>query len=238
VRRAVARSIDRPRIVEVALAGFAEPASSAVPPDSPLAWRGASLRDTAAADSLLDGAGWPRGADGVRSRAGRRLAVELLTVGSGDNVAEQLIQADLAARGIVVRVRQAEMGSFLTAARAPEKRFDMLLAGVAGDLALSYVSALFASAQRGGMLDYTGYHTPALDALLVAAIRAAPGDAERNGWARVQAALDSLAPATWLYHSRGVQGVTRRLRGVRMDLRGELATVHDWTLMPERASAR
>jgi peptide/nickel transport system substrate-binding protein len=32
----------------------------------------------------------------------------------------------------------------------------------------------------------------------------------------------------WLYHARGVQGVARRLGGVAMDLRGELATVHDW----------
>jgi len=42
--------------------------------------------------------------------------------------------------------------------------------------------------------------------------------------------VDSLSPATWLYHSRGVQGVTRRLQGARMDLRGELVTVHDWSL--------
>jgi ABC-type transport system substrate-binding protein len=164
--------------------------------------------------------------------------VELLTVGTGDNVVEQLVQADLAARGIAVRIRQTEMGSFLTSARAADKRFDMLLAGIPGDLSLSYVGALFATAQRGGSLDYTGYHTPALDSLLSVAYRAAPGDQERRAWADVQAALDTLAPATWLYHSRGVQGMTRRLHGVQMDLRGELATLHDWTLSAEPGRAR
>ena len=238
VRRAVARSIDRQRIVEVALAGFGQPASSPVPPESPLAWRGTAGRDTAEADRLLDAAGWHRGADGARVRGGRHLEVELLSVGSGDNVAEQLVQADLAARGILLRVRQTEMGSFLTTARAAEKRFDLLLAGIPGDLALSYLSALFASAQMGGTLDYTGYHGRALDSLLAIATSAPPGVPARAAWERVQVALDTLAPATWLYHSRGVQGVSRRVERVRMDLRGELVAVHDWTLAPRSVLAR
>ena len=237
VRRAVARSIDRARIVEVALAGFGEASSSAVPPDSPLAWAQAPGRDTVEADRLLDASGWHRGPDGLRRRDGVPFEVALLTVGSGDNVAEQLVQADLAARGILLHVRQTEMGTFLTTARSPDKRFDLLLAGIPGDLALSYVSALFATSQRGGTLDYTGFHSAALDALLQAAGAARTGDTQRTAWERVQSALDSLAPATWLYHSRGVQGATRRLRGARMDLRGELVTVHAWTLAP-RTSAR
>jgi peptide/nickel transport system substrate-binding protein len=235
VRRAVAIAIDRARIVEVALSGYAQPSSSPVPPDSPLASRTSVERDPAESDRLLDAAGWRRGADGVRGRGGRTLDVELLSVGSGDNVAEQLVQADLAARGIVLRLRQTEMGSFLTTARAAEKRFDLLLAGIPGDLALSQVSALFGAAQRGGTLDYSGFHDRALVDLIATASEAAAGEPARAAWERVQLALDSLAPATWLYHSRGVQGVARRVQGVQMDLRGELVTVHDWTLAPRLA---
>jgi peptide/nickel transport system substrate-binding protein len=233
VRLAIARSIDRSRIVDIAIAGFGTPASTPVPPESPFVWREAPpQRDTLRADSLLDSAGWRRGADGWRVRAGQRLQAELLTVGTGDNVVEQLLQADLAARGIQLRIRQTEMGAFLTTARAADKRFDLLLAGITGDLSLSYIDALFAGRQRGGALDYTGYHTAALDALLDAARNAAPGEAEHRAWRDVQAALDTLAPATWIYHARGLQGVSRRVRGARMDLRGELVTVHDWTLAP------
>jgi len=235
VRAAVARSIDRARIVEVALAGFGTPWSGPVPPDSPLAWSPRAMKDTAAADSLLDAADWRRGTDGLRRRAGHALDVELLTVGSGDNVAEQLLQGDLAARGIRMRVRQTEMGSFLTTARAPSKQFDLLIAGVPGDLSLAYVSALFGTRQRGGTLDYTGFHTPSLDTLLRAAAEAAEGAPRRAAWVGVQQALDSLAPATWVYHARGVQGVSRRVRGAHMDLRGELVTVHDWSLAPRGA---
>ncbi|MEO5815431.1 MAG: ABC transporter substrate-binding protein [Gemmatimonadaceae bacterium] len=230
VRRAVARSIERPRIVDIALAGFGRPASSPIPPDSPLAWAPSAQRDTASADSLLDAAGWRRGPDGRRMRSGRPFVVELLTVGSGDNVAEQLVQSDLAARGITMTVRQTEMGAFLTAARATNKTFDMLMTGIPGDLSFSYVNALFNSTQRGGMLDYTGFHDVALDGMLDRA-SAAPDGADRvAAWRDVQVALDSLAPATWLYHSRGVQGLSRRVQGVRMDLRGELVTLHDWRL--------
>ena len=231
-RRAVARSIERARIVDVALAGFGSPSSSPVPPDSPLALATATQNDTVGADALLDAAGWRRGPDGRRQRAGRPFVVELLTVGSGDNIAEQLVQSDLAARGITVTVRQTEMGAFLTAARATSKAFDMLMTGIPGDLSFSYVSAMFGSAQAGGTLDYTGFHSPWLDSLLVRASSASEGAVRVAAWRDVQVALDSLAPATWLYHSRGVQGLARRVRGVRMDLRGELVTLHDWRLAP------
>lgn len=232
VRRAVALSIQRARIVDVALAGFGRPSSSPIPPDSPLAWSPAPDRDTVKADSLLDAAGWKRGADGRRVRAGRQFNVELMTVGSGDNVAEQLVQADLSARGIGLRVRQTEMGAFLTTARAGSKSFDMLIAGIPGDPSFSYVSAMFLGAQRGGALDYTGFHSPSLDALLSRASATADGPQRVGAWRDVQVALDALAPATWLYHARGVQGLSARVHGVRMDLRGELATLHDWRLGP------
>jgi peptide/nickel transport system substrate-binding protein len=127
------------------------------------------------------------------------------------------------------------MGSFLTTARASAKQFDVLIAGVPGDLSLAYVSALFDGRQRGGTLDYTGFHTASLDTLLHRAAESSEGESRRAAWVAVQQALDSLAPATWLYHARGVQGVSRRVRGARMDLRGELVTVHDWQLAPRGA---
>lgn len=238
VRRAVGRSLDRARIVEVALAGFARPTSSPIPPDSPFARSSGGAVEARLADSLLDAAGWRRAGDGIRVRQGRRFDVELLTVGSGDNVTEQLVQADLAARGIAVRVRQTEMGAFLTTARASRKQFDLLVAGIPGDLSFSYVSALFESSQRGGSLDYTGFHHPLLDSLLAATRSAASASSRQQAWHGVQQTLDSLAPASWLFHSRGVQGVSRRVSGVRMDLRGELVSVHQWRVDgdSERAS--
>lgn len=224
VRRAVGMSINRKRIVDAALAGYATPASGPVPPENPLALAWPAAHDARRADSLLDAAGHRRGAGGWRG-----IEVELLTVGSGDNAVEQLIQADLAERGIRVIIRQLELGAFLTRARAASKEFDMLVTGIPGDLSLSYLSAMFESAQGGGSLDYPGYHTAALDALFTR-VRRARDEAElRESWGAVQREIAADVPVVWLYHSRGVQGVAARMQNVRIDLRGELATVMQWS---------
>ena len=229
VRHAVDLSIDRRRIVMAALAGYGTPAAGPVPPENPLAAADSLRSDTLRADSLLDAAGWPRGRDGVRARGGKPLAVELLTVGSGDNAVEQLIQSDLAARGIRVAIRQLELAAFLGRARARDKQFDLLLTGIPGDLSLAYLRAMFESTQRGGSLDYADFHDAALDARFRAAATAPSETASREAWRAVQHRLADLAPVAWLYHSRGVQGVAARMRGVTMDLRGELVSVSRWT---------
>jgi peptide/nickel transport system substrate-binding protein len=224
VRRAIDLSIDRQRIVDAALAGYATPAAGPVPPENPLALHASVARDPARADSLLDAAGVRRASDGRRP-----LTIELLTVGSGDNAVEQLIQADLGERGIRVEIRQLELAAFLARARAKPKTFDVLITGVPGDLSLSYLRAMFESRQRGSSLDYADYHSPALDAAF-ARVRSADTDANvRRAWAGVQRELAQSVPVSWLYHSRGLQGVSARMRNVVMDLRGELVTVARWS---------
>jgi len=228
VRSAISLSIDRARIVDAALAGFARPAAGPVPPESPLALEGAPAHDTTRADSLFDAAGWRRSAKGERMRDGRVLSFDLLTVGSGDNALEQLVQADLALRGVHVNIRQVELGTFLTEARAASKKFDVLVAGIPGDVSLSFLASMFETRQAGGALDYAGFHSPSLDSGFGAA-RAARTDAERvAAWRRVQTELAAAVPVAWIYHSRGVQGVASNLKNVVMDLRGELPTIARW----------
>ena len=228
VRHAVDLSIDRPRIVSAALAGFATPASGPVPPANPFAIGEKARYEPNVADSLLDAAGWRRNGAGVRMRAGRAFEVELLTVGSGDNAIEQLLQADLAARGVRVAIRQVELGRFLGLARAPEKAFDMLITGIPGDLSLAHLVAMFDSRQAGGALDYAAFHRAALDSLFARARLAPTREAAREAWRAVQVELQKLEPMVWIYHSRGLQGLSARLRNVRMDLRGEMASLAQW----------
>lgn len=229
VRRAVSLSLDRQRLVGVALAGYATPASGPVSADNPLALAaGAPGRDSARADSLLDAAGWRRAGAGPRARNGVPLRLVLLTVGSGDNALEQLIQADLADRGIALEIRSLEMSTFLSLARAREKRFDLLITGIPGDLTLAHLASMYDSRLAGGALDFGGYHTPALDSAFARVRGAGSEEAVRDAWLTVQRLLARDMPAAWLYHARGVQGVSRRLAGVRMDLRGELVTIVRW----------
>ena len=230
VRRAVSASIDRERIVRAALAGYGRAAAGPVPPESPLALAAPPVYDPRLADSLLDASGWPRGADGKRHRGDRRMEFDIMTVGSGDNALEQLVQADLGLRGIQANIRQVELGTFLTAARAAHKSFDALVAGVPGDVALAFLSAMFESRQSGGALDYSGFHSPVLDSLFAAARNAPTNVARISDWKTVQRSLNDDMPVAWLYHSRGLQGVSRRLQNVVMDLRGEMVTLARWQM--------
>lgn len=229
VRRAIDVAIDRTRVIAAALAGYATPAAGPLPALHPYAAPVRPVLDTALADSLLDAAGWRRGQNGLRQRGGEPLTFDLLTVGSAGNAVEQLIQADLGTIGIRMEIRQREMASFLAEARARPKRFAALFTGIVGDVSLAYLSAMYDSHLAGGALDYGGYHTPRLDSLLARARGAPDGAAARDAWLAVQSELSRAVPAVWVYHSRGIQGLSRRLQGVRMDLRGELVTLHDWS---------
>lgn len=131
-------------------------------------------------------------------------AFEILTAGSGEGTLEQLVQAQLARAGLRVRIRQLELSTFLGRLYGPARDFDAAILGIPGDLGLGYLRPL---AELTGML---------------------PGDTPAET-ARV---LADSAPVVFLYHARGVQGMNRRVRGVRMDVRGELATVHEWRIGP------
>ncbi len=230
VRRAVDALINRERIIDVAIAGYGTVATGPVSPDHP-DYRAERRMPVGEAARLLDEAGWELH-DGVRQRDGSAFSFTLLTVGSSDSPAEQLIQADLRSAGIEMNIRQMELGAFLAAARQQPKDFDALYTGIGGDLALSHIVAMFDSRLAGGALDYAGFHTGRLDSLFVSLDRAADGEDLRHLWFSIQDALAASVPVSWIYHARGVQGVSRRLEGVRMDLRGEMATIHDWYLQP------
>ena len=220
LRRALTMARDRRQMVDVYVYGFGAAAAGPVPPAHPLAVpvRGIPF-DRASARAALDSLGWRPGADGVRVRDGRRLSLTLTTVGSADNVLEQLIQSDLAAVGAAVTIRQLELGSFLALAQSATRDYDALVMGINGDPALGYLGALFDSRRRSGPLQYAQYADPAMDRALDA------GDL-----AAVQAIAARDVPITFLYHARGVQGVRTRLRGLRMDLRGELVSLAHWYL--------
>src|SRR3989442_5671860 len=81
IRRAIVYALDRPRLVEAAWRGTAEPAQLLGPAE--LLGRSADLvagarSDPRRARRVLDGAGWTPLPDGIRVKAGRRLALTLL----------------------------------------------------------------------------------------------------------------------------------------------------------------
>ena len=126
---------------------------------------------------------------------------ELLTVGSGEAAMEQMIQQQLARIGVTVIIRQVEVATFLERVQGGHD-FEAAVMGISGDLQLGYLRSL---------ADLAGLSVRGQGRTFVPVFR------------------DSV-PATFLYHARGVQGMNRRLEGVRMDIRGELAGLAEWRL--------
>jgi peptide/nickel transport system substrate-binding protein len=137
-----------------------------------------------------------------RLLGGAPVAFELLTVGSGEAALEQMVQARLAAVGFRVTIRQLELTAFLDRVYGPRRDFDAAVMGVPGDVGLGYLTPLLAIA---------GVPSP------------------RDPAAAQRMFADSL-PVAFLYHARGLQGITRRLRDVVMDVRGELVTAARWRI--------
>ena len=131
---------------------------------------------------------------------GRSVEFEMLTVGSGEAALEQMIQSQLARAGMRVTIRQLELTAFLDRVQGAQHDFSAAVMGTSGDLGLGHLVPLLATA---------GVHS----------------SSDRD--AMLQIFADS-APVAFLYHARGVQGMNRRIHGVHMDMRGELASLSGW----------
>ncbi|MDB4969352.1 MAG: putative oligopeptide/dipeptide transporter, periplasmic oligopeptide/dipeptide-binding protein [Myxococcales bacterium] len=140
VRKALSLAIDRQRVVDIGLFGYARPSDGTALSDAYASWRDPAVaasawvgHDVAAAAALLDEAGWTRGADGVRSRAGRRLAftVEVVSGWSDWVRAAQVIARDLAQVGVAVEVRAYEWSAWFERLQSGEFELSIACPGLA-----------------------------------------------------------------------------------------------------------
>lgn len=122
VRQAMLQALDREKIVADLWQGAASVAHSNIPPSS--FYYNAALQqypyDVAAANALLDEAGWAPGADGIREKDGTRLAFTITTI-TGDQARRpiaELAQQMLKEVGIEVQLAEAPVASILEGLRA------------------------------------------------------------------------------------------------------------------------
>ncbi len=205
-RRAVLDAVQPRAVVDGVLFGFGTPAEGPLPPElsrdrravdsagAPPRTAERPPRDTLAS-APTDG---PAGGGHAAQSAPLRFA--LLTVGSGEAPLEQMLQAQLASRGIRADIRQLELSTFLDRVQGAGHDFEAAVMGIPGDLGLGHLATIAATA----------------------GLR--PG----SGHERLERLLQDSVAAVFLYHARGVQGMNRRVKGVRMDLRGELVTLTRW----------
>jgi peptide/nickel transport system substrate-binding protein len=217
VRRALAASIDRAAISRKITYGRYPPIDTAQPLTSWAHDPGAHLPsyDPRAADALLDAAGWKRGPNGVRTQAGRPLAltyVQFPETTTGVRVAT-VVQSELAARGISITLKSISNAQLFL----PASQGGTLAAG-AFDLA--YVPwAMGADPDDSflltcrGTANYMRWCDPAVDALERRAI-ATPDRALRAAlYAQIARRVASAVPIVYLFNPAYVYAYGTRLHG-------------------------
>jgi peptide/nickel transport system substrate-binding protein len=230
VRRALTMAIDRPSLVKAVIG------EGAVPP-GPISravwiWNDSVRRlpyDTAGANALLDSAGWRRGAGGVRSKAGRALALDIL-VPSTSAIRRQMaevIEQQWKALGAEARITAVDFPVFQQ--RLRQGRFDTMIGASLDEpsprsLADQWTEAGF------GIQNFGRYHNRSFDSLFARASGEANPVAGRQLWREAFDTLNADPPAVFLYTPTNVAVVSRRISGVAIDPFSWLAGAGGWKL--------
>jgi peptide/nickel transport system substrate-binding protein len=209
VRRALSLSIDRLSIIRHILRGYAREAAGLLPPEH---WAAAHLapprRDTAAAEALLDAAGFPRGADGVRFRMTYKTSDNKVSRQIASVVAENLREV-----GVLCETQWLEWGTFYgDVKRGDFDAFGLTWVGVTDPDGLRLRYASWAVPPDG--FNRGRFSNRELDGLLSAGSREPDPRLRRPLYERAQEILALEAPVAPLWHPdavcvgrRGVVGV-------------------------------
>ena len=222
VRQAIARAIDRDRLIQDALTGQGEPTFGPIPVQS-WAFAGPSVAapyDPHAASALLDEAGWAlveTGA-GPRVREGTPLSLSLLAPDTPDRVAlADQIARQLAEVGIELRVRIVPPDE-LVDNYLQSRDFELALVGqwTMGsdpDLYPQWHSSQIG--RQGG--NYTGFRSLDVDRWLEQGRQETDREARRNAYLHFQARWAEEQPSVVLFHPLYSFAVARDVRGVTAD---------------------
>ncbi len=234
VRRALAASIDRAGISAKITYGRYPVIDTAQPLTSWAHDPAAHLPryDPAAADRLLDAAGWLRGADGLRSRAGRPLAftyVQFPETTTGVRVAT-VVQSELAARGIAVTIKSISNAQLF------------LPASQGGTLALGAFDLAYVPWPMGadpddsfllachGSANYMRWCDRDVDALETHAIATPDRTVRAALYARIERRVAAEVPIIYLFNPAYVYAYGRRLHGFAPNAFGPTWNAADWSI--------
>ena len=231
VRRALGMGVDRTALAR----GVFGPGT--VVPDGPMSrvlWiSGGSIEqlpyDTAAADRLLDQAGWRRGSDGTRRRGGRPLTVDVLvpSTSATRRRAAEVLQQDWRQRGVNVTITAVDFPVFQE--RLASGRFQAYIGAYLDEPTPRGLSDQWG---RSGwdQLNFGHYADPAFDSLLSAAGGSVEPTRARQLYTEAFDTLAADAPAIFLYTLTNTAAIQRRLTNVTIDPFSWLATLPTWTI--------
>jgi peptide/nickel transport system substrate-binding protein len=238
VRRALTVGTNRHQILEGVRPGGGTVVNTAVPVthwayDSTLA--DSFPYDPEQARALLAEAGWEdRDGDGIREdEEGEPLSIEFLFNPNQERqeVAE-IMQAQLRGVGVDLQPRGMELNAFLSTLFSPEREFEGFMIAWESEFRLDERD-LFHSQAVNGPYAFSGIQDSILDRYLDTLQLVTDREEAKPLWREYQLRLMELHPYTFLYSYYRQNGVNRRLRGVKMDVRGDWENIREWWIAPE-----
>jgi peptide/nickel transport system substrate-binding protein len=162
--------------------------------------------DPAQAKALLEQAGWQPGPDGIRTRSGKRLSLELV-YGLGNSVARAItaeVQQTYHALGIEVELKGYDYATYYAAAESggilDGGKYDLAIyAWISGsdpDNSSQWTCAAIPPAGN----NITRYCSPAMDAEQRLALSTFDQSIRKRAYARIERQLLEDAPAAFLYY--------------------------------------
>jgi peptide/nickel transport system substrate-binding protein len=171
VRQAFEQAMDRQKMIQVAWLGHARPGDSLVPPATG-AWHNANLKtagfDLAAANKLLDDAGYRRGPDGIRVANGHPMSYTMIFPQDERGKQErafQIIKEGLQQIGVKVTERVFDNDAAFQEITKPDNKyldFDLAMWDWVPLIDPDFILSVVTCGQYGGWSD-TGYCDPAYD---------------------------------------------------------------------------
>jgi peptide/nickel transport system substrate-binding protein len=237
VRRALTMAVDRARLVKSVFGDFAK-----VPPGpmSQLWWiwdpEARQLPyDTVQAKRLLSVRGWrDSDGDGIRDRAGQRLAFHILVPSTSQTRQQyaQLLQEQFRAVGAQVEIDEVEQS--VQSERAAAGKFDAILQAWNNDPSPSSgVAQVWSRAGIGGS-NFLRYDNPAFDALIERATSAATSRQARPLWRAALETINADAPAVFLFAPDNVAVLHSRIVDVRIRPDSWAALLRTWRIPSDR----
>jgi peptide/nickel transport system substrate-binding protein len=231
IRRALSYSIDKEEIIATLLEGYAEPA---IGPLMPFVWafdkdlKGISY-DIELAKGILNGEGWfDTDGDGILDKEGQDFEFTILT-NAGSQLRQDvavMIQAQLKKVGLKVKVDVVEFNLLLEKVFA-EKDFDALLSAWDADFTVNPFYLWHSSAYEDGY-NFIKYENKRVDFLLEKGREIIDKDKARPYWYEFQEIIIEDCPYTFLFIRDKLAVYNKRIKDVKMDVRGFLSGINKW----------
>ncbi|GAC1422030.1 MAG: peptide ABC transporter substrate-binding protein [Candidatus Velthaea sp.] len=242
VRRAIAYAIDKKSLVDKFTGGSARVAGADQPPFS-WAYEPNVTQygpDTAKAKSLLIEAGYKPGSDGIMTKNGQPLSLQLST--NSENATRRLVetqvQAELKAVGIDAQIKNYPANLFFATygqgGVQTTGKYDLAIAGwIAGldpDDHSLYTCDQIPKPSHPDGVNYTRYCSKEMDAEQTAALSTYDQAARKPHYSAIQKLLARDVPEIWFWYSRNPQATNPDFKGFTPNPVNEAWNAYQWEM--------